>query len=78
MTLPPLFPPPPCRPNGLIPACLPLLLGARCWQENKLKPDDLDIHIERHADYDGLAGALPALRWPLRLMQGWQAAGEGR
>ena len=64
--------------DNLIPACLPRLLGARCWQETKPKPDDLDIHIERHADYDGLAGALPTLRGPLKLLRGRQAAGEGR
>lgn len=28
------------------------------WQQHKPSPDDLDIHIERLADYDGLAGAL--------------------
>lgn len=31
--------------------------NAHRLQQAKPKPEDLDIHIERHSDYDGLAGA---------------------
>ena len=38
------------------PECLQASPTNQWWQEHKPKPDDLDIHIERAADYDGLAG----------------------
>ena len=38
------------------PECLETSPTNLWWQVNKPKPDDLDIHIERGADYDGLAG----------------------
>ena len=41
----------------VVPSCLEESPTNKWWQENKPQPDDLDIHIERHADYDGLAGA---------------------
>ncbi|EFN55718.1 hypothetical protein CHLNCDRAFT_134029 [Chlorella variabilis] len=39
----------------VVPSCLEESPTNKWWQENKPQPDDLDIHIERHADYDGLA-----------------------
>lgn len=38
------------------PDCLEASPTAKWWREYKPKPEDLDIHIERGADYDGLAG----------------------
>ncbi|KAL4430553.1 hypothetical protein ABPG77_005793 [Micractinium sp. CCAP 211/92] len=37
------------------PPCLEGSPTNKWWQENKPRPDDLDIWIEREADYDGLA-----------------------
>jgi hypothetical protein len=39
------------------PECLEGSPTNQWWQQHKPSPDDLDIHIERLADYDGLAGA---------------------
>lgn len=38
------------------PPCLEASPTNKWWLENKPRPDDLDIFIEREADYDGLAG----------------------
>jgi hypothetical protein len=38
------------------PECLEGSPTNQWWQQHKPTPDDLDVHIERAADYDGLAG----------------------
>lgn len=40
------------------PRCLVESPAAQWWNKTNPKPEDLDIHLERHADYDGLA-----VRW---------------
>ena len=37
------------------PECLEASPTNKWWQEAKPRPDELDIHIEKAADYDGLA-----------------------
>lgn len=45
------------------PPCLEASPTNKWWQEVKPSPDDLDVHIEKNADYDGLAGACSSLWW---------------
>lgn len=58
------------------PPCLEGSPTNKWWQENKPRPDDLDIWIEREADYDGLAGkgfAAPSVS----RARGWERRGQG-